>query len=247
MSSLNISELSQNEIFKHVKNSPLLIIPIASLEPIGDNLPLGITAQIADKIASEVSHSLNVLRAPLLNYAYVTPFKAFCGVVGMRWNSFATTISDLVRSASIWGVKNIIFIDGGVLNGKYIDEGINRYRKMLPNDFRYTVINWQNIPEVRKSVSSIYTGLKEIYRSDAAVIKLHSELNGRDIEDSLKTELPNKNLFKNWRKRGMDPEQLKKLSPTPLFSRWESVDNSIDLLPVVINSVTSNCKKFIER
>jgi hypothetical protein len=62
--------------------------------------------------------------------------------------------------------------------------------------------------------------LTQYFRNEAAIFLLANELKGIEIPKNL-PELPfSKEEFEKWRKRGMDPEKLRKLTPDFRFSSW---------------------------
>lgn len=231
-----IAKMSSSEIAEFIKENPSLIIPIGGLTPIGD-LPLEAVSIVVETIANKLSIDKKTLIAPTVNFPYITPFKSFEGVVGVRGNIFSTTVADLVRSAISWGVKKIIFIDGGVTSETLIHNGIKKYKRVLPKDFEYEVVTWQNLPEVRKATSSIFTNLREVWRSDAALVKLYSEITESPIKEIENSPLPQKEPFGRWKKMGFDPKKLRNLTSTPIFSNWSGVDNSAKLLTTVVSAI----------
>lgn len=242
--SCRIDELTSQQVAEKISEKPVLIIPVASLEPMAGELPLGTSQKVVSCIADEVASKTKTLVAPLLAYPYATPFKAFPGVTGSRWNSFATTVADLVRSAIGWGVEKVVFLDGGVTAAPHIHTGIKRYRRILPDDFDYTVVSWQNVPALRKELPLLFEGLTETWRSDAALAKLYGEITDTPVRSVEETPFPEKEPFQKWKKRGMDPQKLKNITPLMSFSNWSGVNENEKLLPVVIEAVVEELNRF---
>lgn len=237
-----LEDLSVNQVKAVLTENQTLILPVALMEPLGLDLPLGLVFRINEAIAKAVSEECQTLSAPLIKYGYSTPFKAFSGVLSTRKNSFITEVADIVRSAIGWGVKRIVFLDGSVYLNKEIDEAMRRYKKKFPEDFSYAVISWQSTGPVRKLIKEGYGNLSELWRSEALYAALAKELYGIEIVPP-ETKQVDAALFKKWSKRGMDPEKLASYAPLCLFSRWGSVSMSRPIFPLLIEELCKEIKK----
>lgn len=237
-----LEDLSVHQINNILTENQTLILPVAVMEPLGLDVPLGLVFRINEAIAKAVSVESKTLTAPLMKYGYSTPFKAFSGVLSTRKNSFITEVADIVRSAIGWGVKRIIFLDGSSYLRKEIDEALKRYKKKLPGDFSYSVVSWQTVGPVRKLIKEGYSELTELWRSEALYASLAKELFNIEITPP-QTKPVDAELFKKWRKRGMDPEKFAAYAPLCSLSRWGDVSMSEEVFPLLVKELCKEIKK----
>lgn len=213
-----LCEYSFKETREIISKNPQIICAVSAPEPI-QNLSLNINEFITNKIAERVSQESGVfLTSPVLQ-GIITPFKPIAAL-GTQHRRFSSLISDCVRFLCVGGVKKVFFITSGDFFSRYIEEGINNYKKKLPGDFSYEIICWQNIKTADETIKTQFENPLEFFRKESAIFLLANELKGVEIPKSL-PELPfSKDDFIKWKKRGCDPEKLRKLSPNFQFSSW---------------------------
>jgi hypothetical protein len=215
---MKLSDYSLTEAKKIIAENPQVIIPVSAPE-IVQNLPLNISEFITQKIAEKVSLNTGIYETSPVLQGIITQFKPF-PVIGTHHRRFSGLISDSVRSLCSAGVKKVFFITSSSIFTNAVKDGISNYRQMLPKDFSYEIIFWQNRKIVSDEVSQYFENLTEYFRSEAAIFLLANELKNMEIPKTL-PELPfSKDEFEKWRKRGTDPEKLKKLTPNFRFSSW---------------------------
>ncbi len=221
-----------------------IVIPIASLEPLGEELPLDVFQVITSKIASELSKSDDLIVAPLVSVPYSTPFKGFKGVISLRRTVFMNQLADIVLSASSWGIKKVLFLDGTCYAKSAIDSAMKKYKRKLTQDFTYGIVNWQSDSSIAKVIKQSATGLQSNWRNEIAATLLYSEITDSPF---VKTVEKNTNisieLFEQWRRRGKDPEKLKKYYPNGFLSSWENISIDEPLFPILMNTITKNIEK----
>lgn len=238
----NLYDNSINDIARYVQKSPSLILPLAPIEPLGNDCPLHTIPFINKRIAYSVAERVAILCAPVMQYGYSTPFKAFEGVLSTRKETFVKTIADTVRSAVGWGIETVYFLEGSSYLADSIHEAIKRYRKKLPQNFQYTVISWQSLAIVRKFIKARFENLDEVFRCEAVYAYLATELYGNTIKTPM-TKLPDRELVQKWRKRGMDPEKLRAYAHDGFLSRWTSYSCDELLIPIIVDEIVSVIKK----
>ena len=215
---MKLCDYSLSGAEKIIAENPQVISAVCAPEII-QNLPLNINEFLTQKIAESVSQKTGIYETSPILQGIITPFKPL-PAIGTHHRRFSALISDSVRSLCAAGVKKIFFIVSSPIFSPALTDGISNFRQMLPKDFSFEVISWQNRKIVSEVVSAHFENLTEFFRSEAAIFLLANELNKTEIPKNL-PELPfSKQDFDKWKKRGMDPEKLRKLSPDFRFSSW---------------------------
>lgn len=214
---MKLSDYSLSGARKIIAENPQVICSVSAPETIQD-LPLNINEFITQKIAESVSQKTGIYETAPVLQGIITQFKPL-PAIGTHHRRFSSLISDCVRSLCYSGVKKIFFITSSPIFTNALKEGIKNYRQMLPKDFSYKIICWQESKTI-KEISPYFENLIEYFRSESAIFLLANELKNIEIPKIL-PELPfSKDEFEKWRRRGMDPEKLKKLTPEYRFSSW---------------------------
>lgn len=216
---MKLSDNSLNDAKKIIAENPHIICAVSAPEIIQD-LPLNINEFITLKIAESVSQKTGIYETSPILQGIITPFKPL-PAIGTHHHRFSSLISDTVRSLCYGGVKKVFFITSSQIFSAALNTGIKNYRQMLPKDFSYEIICWQNSKAVNE-ISPYFENLTEYFRSEAAIFLLANELKSIEVPQSL-PKLPfSKDEYEKWRRRGMDPEKLKKLTPEYRFSHWSN-------------------------
>ena len=217
---MKLCDYSLSDAKKIIAGNPQVICSVCAPEII-QNLPLNISRFLTEKIAESVSQKTGIYETSPILQGIITPFKPF-PAIGTHHRRFSSLISDSVRSLCSAGVKKIFFITSSPIFSPAIKSGISNFRQMLPADFSYEIIFWQNRRIVSETVSAHFENLTEFFRSEAAIFLLANELKKIEIPQNLPKLSFSKEDFDKWKKRGMDPEKLRKLSPDFRFSFWSN-------------------------
>lgn len=233
LSSITASDLSQM----------IVVIPFASLEPIGRELPLGIFQTITESLADSIAKLSNCVVLPQITIPYATPFQGFRGVVSLRRNVFMNVLADAALSVCAMGFGRVLFLDGTCYAKASVDESMKKFKRSLPEQFSYGIISWQTESSL-KQIFSESINLKERWRSEAAAVQIYAELTGTAVPESFKlnTNISDKQ-FESWRKRTRDPELLRKYFPEAHLSSWDSLVAKEPVLPKVTKSICETIEK----
>ncbi len=165
---MNLKTLSFAEVASAVEQNPTVVIPLGGLEPIG-GFPLGFPSDVVGRIATAVAQRQQSLCAPVIEYGFATPFKAFDGVLGMRRSTIENALADIFRAAQGWGVTRIIVVDGGLTGEQLVANAVKRFQTKLSAELIIETVCWQNLGAVRKFVKGCGHALEERWRSEAAL------------------------------------------------------------------------------
>jgi len=213
-----LGDYSMGEASKILAESGMAIFPVSAAQPI-QNLPLNICEFITKKIAENVCEKTNIHQTSPVSLATVTPFKPIPDV-GLHKNRFRAVISDCVCSLNYAGAKKIFFLSSCDFFSASITKAVNDYKRKLSEGFSYEIISWQSIDFAEKKAAQHFENLNQFWRNEAAVFLLANELKGIDIPVETQKLPFSKEDFEKWKKRGADPEKLRKFSPDFRFSSW---------------------------
>jgi len=214
----NLCDYSNEQAKKILLETQKIICVISAAEPV-QNLALNINEFITQKIADKVCEKTKYYQTTPILQGIITPFKPLAST-GLHKNRFSSLISDCVCSLSFAGAKKIFFLTSSDLFSSSIIKGIKNYKSKLPSDFSVKIICWQNLKIVEKTVENQFENLCEYWRKESAIFLLANELKGIEIPNAPPKLRFSKEDFLKWKKRGMDPEKLRKLSPNYQFSFW---------------------------
>ena len=108
---LALDELSWIDVAAHFARDPRLIIPAGALEQHGPHLPLGTNVLIARRIAVDLSHEFNVLRAPTVHYGVnVTSDRAYAGTASLIQKTLHRVFNELLAAWEVHDVREFIII-----------------------------------------------------------------------------------------------------------------------------------------
>jgi len=110
-----------------VKDRPLVLVPIGSIEQHGPHLPLETDAVIAESTAKRVAQLLDVesFVAPTLMYGSSGEHQMFPGTSSIGTEALRLLIVELVRSMKSWAGR-IIFVNAHGGNGRALSEAVSQ-------------------------------------------------------------------------------------------------------------------------
>lgn len=108
---LGLDELTWIDVAAHLARDPRLIIPVGALEQHGPHLPLGTNLLIAERIATDLSNTFGVLRAPAMHYGVnVNADTAFAGTATLLQKTLHRALNELLASWESHGIGEFIII-----------------------------------------------------------------------------------------------------------------------------------------
>ncbi len=110
MISYALDQLTWPEAGRILAREPRLIFPVGALEQHGPHLPLGANVLVAERVATEVSQRLGVLRAPTFFYGVAVGGGPFAGTAGLRRKTFHRAVNELLARWEDHGVTEFIIV-----------------------------------------------------------------------------------------------------------------------------------------
>jgi creatinine amidohydrolase len=141
-----------------VAESPLVILPIGSIEAHGPHLPLDVDAHQVGHVAELVAQRTGSLVAPTLPYSYATTWMAFPGTITLQADTFQQVVLELTSSILAHGFRHVLILNGHRPNNTSVDVAARRAIDALPHgrDARVTAVSyWEpgalRVHELRRS------------------------------------------------------------------------------------------------
>lgn len=107
----NLSELTSPEVAEALRDSPVAVIPLGSIEQHGPHLPNGTDTMAAELVAEEVAGRLDALYVPFAPYG-VTPIHAgHPGTISLRRETFEALLTDVCSELIGLGVETFVLVN----------------------------------------------------------------------------------------------------------------------------------------
>lgn len=112
------------------ETSPVVLLPVGSLEQHGPHLPMDVDARIPTAISESVAPQIGGLVAPTINYGYKSQPKSgggnhFPGTTSLDAQTLIMTVHNVVKEFARHGVKKLAFLIGHYENAMFVIEGID--------------------------------------------------------------------------------------------------------------------------
>ncbi|MDR0305461.1 MAG: creatininase family protein [Chitinispirillales bacterium] len=225
----NIEQLRTSQVRERIAQCPALILPLSGCEPFGSVGALGAESICVKSVADALSARFSVLTAPLIPYGCSTPFISFAGAAGVKPRTFINMLCEILHGYVFQGINRIFVLNAVPFNTEPVLEALSRLKVKYP--------------EIKTALFSIGVGDMSmeankqndgIDRNDALILSLLAYLSSDMIsEDEAPKALIKKKLehrshrerpvvvphphYKNWKKRGRDPQKLAALFPQGTF------------------------------
>lgn len=225
----HLNYLTYREVENKISHLPALLLPIASIEPLGDYCSLGAIQEYTTGLASLITEKSNILQAPMITYSYTTPYSAFAGVLGTKKNIFESTITTIIKQCTLWGIKYIFLLDASTWSVKITKKIKKQYEKhkSIPS---ISLLHWQDEEPIQSFYKQEQPGI-ELGRAEYAMVSMVASINPslirKDIFNQKRPIYLDSTRYRRWEKTGMDPEKFRKMFPNCTTS---NVNKPIDPL-----------------
>jgi creatinine amidohydrolase/Fe(II)-dependent formamide hydrolase-like protein len=197
----DIGLLTHGQVRRFIDGRPAIIIPLGGCEPFGAVGAMGVESVCAAGVAGELSGRCRVLAAPVVPFGCSTPFISFPGAAGIKPRTFINMLCEVIRAYIFQGFSQIILISAAPFNNEPAGEVLKRMDAKYPN----IKIGYYDI-------NKILDKDKWVDRDDALLLSLYAYLRpDQPIHPQITIRQDMKDQYRTWKKRGRDPEKLKKL------------------------------------
>lgn len=130
-----LSDITMSDLNRFIKKTPIVVIPLGSLEEHGSHLPLGTDTIQIEEVIKIVEKKTNVFIAPSINYGVCRSTAEHIGTVGISPDTLRFLITDLLIGFKKQGFKVIFFISGhaGKLHSFSVIEACEKFIKDNPD------------------------------------------------------------------------------------------------------------------
>ncbi|MGD9200998.1 MAG: creatininase family protein [Chitinispirillia bacterium] len=213
-SSLYLPFLTSKEIEKAIETIPAIFQPVGSYEPIGLDTPICLIQDCTESMASVIAEKCNILQAPILPFSYSIPYRAFPGGLGLKSSVIESSITNLIKEYSYWGIKNIFIFDGSYDSFTILERAVKRFKKHRKN-ITVILFNWQDENIFNSTYKLKFDG-EELGRKEYGLLSMAAYLHPFTVSKVIinkKKSFCDLNVYKRWKKCGHDPEKFRKLFP----------------------------------
>jgi len=222
-SAYRVDLLTHGQARERLAERPAVILPLGGCEPFGAVGRIGVETLCAGRIADELSARCRLLCAPPLPFGCSTPFISFPGAAGVKPRTMINLLCEILHAYILQGAKQIFLVNAAPFNNLPATEAAKRIEAKY-DGVKVFVFDINTIVGINNNID----------RADTALLSMAAYL---DQEHSIDTSCINSNRrksvtadqYRTWKKRGADPQKLRKLVPEGLLL----LDNNelIDISP----------------
>ena len=148
---MKIEDLTWKELEEQIKNNPIFILPIGSIEQHGSHSTLGTDYVIPKYLCEQIENIENVISLPAIPYGVCPYHKGFPGSFDIGYNTLFNIIYKIIETIKNDGAKKLIIINGHGGNTAAIEDA----GTILSENMNIIVIDWWNLAG---NLNPIYKG-----------------------------------------------------------------------------------------
>ncbi len=105
-------EYTYPEIESKIKENPLVILPIGSVEAHGHHLPLGTDMFQPLWIAEGLARKLNAIILPPIHYGWTDSLASFPGTISIGFDTLKNLVADILQTVVKQGIRRVMVLSG---------------------------------------------------------------------------------------------------------------------------------------
>lgn len=211
----HLSHLTFREAEKEIARLPALILPLGGCEPYGERGCLGAASACVEALASAFSEKLQLLCAPALAFGCSTPYGAFGGTAGVKPRTLTNILCETIRQWYRQGFRIMVIVDSLYDNSEAVDLAVRRLKGACPA-MNVIYFSLQRNEQVRAFIGQHFRK-KEPGRTVSGILSLAAFIDRALVREGAdvcsQKEMGDAESSANWRKRGVDPDQYRRLFP----------------------------------
>jgi len=234
-----VDHLTFGQVSELLAARPSVILPLGGCEPFGDIGPIGIETLCVERIAAEVSTKCDILVAPTLPFGCSTPFISFPGAAGLKPRTFTNMLFEIMHAYVLQGTKNIFLISAAPFNEAPALEAVGRINKKY-NGINAVLFDINTI--IRTNVDH------NTDRADMALLSMAAYLEPANINTSginINRKSVTPDQYRTWKKRGADPQKLRKLFPDGLLQDLSTTEITPERGKEIFDRVVESIARLI--
>jgi len=207
-SAYRIELLTHSRIKELLTARPAVILPLGGCEPLGAAGRIGIETLCAERVADELSVRCRTVRAPALPFACSAPFMSFHGAAGVKPRTMVNMLCEIIHAYILQGAERVFLINAAPFNKAPAAEAVKR-----------TEAKYGGVKVLLFDINTIAGNDNGIDRSDAALLAMAAYLDPEsvNIDNINRRKGVSIDQYRTWKKRGADPQKLRKLFPEGLL------------------------------
>jgi hypothetical protein len=218
--------LTPARVGEFLRARPAVILPLGGCEPFGGAAALGVEALCAGGVSRELSERCRILSAPVIPFGCSTPFISFPGAFGVKPRTFVNMLCEFAGAYIFQGATRVLAVSAAPFNRAPALEAFKRV-EAKHGGVRAMLFDINRIAGGADAVARVVPGNPDtrVDREDAALLAMAAYLSGGAPDASAVgvrgrvNERGNAGVdeYIRWRKRGADPQKLRKLFPNGLL------------------------------
>lgn len=108
---VELGRMSWAEVAEARERTPIVLLPIGTVEQHGPHLPVNADNMVASYVATQAAERTNALVAPNINYGNSEVFHKFPGTIPVRQETLAALLRDVCQALIGQGLRRIIFVN----------------------------------------------------------------------------------------------------------------------------------------
>ncbi|MDR2693181.1 MAG: creatininase family protein [Chitinispirillales bacterium] len=229
-SACRVDLLTHSQARERLAARPAVILPLGGCEPFGHIGRIGIETLCAERISDELSIRCRALSAPPLPFGCSTPFISFPGAAGVKPRTFVNTLCEIIHAYALQGATRVFLINAAPFNKAPAEEAAKRIEAKY-GGVRVLLFDINTIIDRASTALN-----RRIDRADTALLAMAAYLDQESVNADIsginadKRKNVSGEQYRAWKKRGADPQKLRKLFPDGLLLPPDN-EGSIDITP----------------
>jgi len=213
----NIEQLGTFEVKERISQCPLLIAPLGGCEPFGSFGAVGAQSLCVKKVTDALSERFSVLTSAVIPFGCSTPFISFAGAAGVKPRTFVNMLCEILHGYVFQGICKIFVVNAAPFNGEPAAEAMRRLEAKYHN-VKCVLFNIYDC-----GINDMKNLTKGVDRNDELILSLVSYLSPEMIKENegglapFQSKTVSDTEYRNWKKRGRDPQKLAALFPQGTF------------------------------
>lgn len=171
---MQFGELAWQQAKEHAGRSPVVILPVGSLEAHGRHGRLETDAAIPTKLAEIVAEKTGSLVLPVIPYGHCYSLRGFSGTLSIRPETLRMLTTDIAEELFRHGFSKLLILNGHGGNYAPMKQALEEVCDR--RDMRACIVSWWEM----KEVSEITGG---IGHADSGETSLYIYLTGKDVAE----------------------------------------------------------------
>lgn len=243
---MKIEDLTWKELEENIKNNPIFVLPIGSIEQHGSHSTLGTDYVIPKYLCEQIENIENVISLPAIPYGVCPYHKGFPGSFDIGYNGLFNILYKIIKTLKNDGAKKLIIINGHGGNTAAIED----VGTLLSENMNIVVIDWWRLAG---ELNPIYKGGHGDKQETSAVMAIKENSVKLNLFENYKINNISENIkfldsinakFKNGSVKIL--KNVKEIAKDGWVGDLNPLESNVEFGKNMLNDVTSYLIDFIE-